>query len=86
MAPEETYLLHFTVSEETLVCNSGLVVTNANSGEVVFHHVEEKQCKVHNFCQTITVTATDADTSEQRKFHKLSLKHSNNKAIIVRNQ
>lgn len=55
-------------SQTTVSCYSGLSVTNTNTGEVVFHHMEEKQCKVHDFCQTITLTATNAATNEQQNF------------------
>ena len=52
---------------DTIRCFNGLTVTNAASGEVLFSQKSATQCKIHNFCQTITLTSTDANTNEQSK-------------------
>jgi len=55
-------------AEPGITCNSGLSVTNARSGEVVFNHAESQQCKVSEFCQVISYTVTDTATREANNF------------------
>ena len=49
-------------AQETVMCNSGLTVTDSRSGEVLYNQMEAKQCKIHNYCQTVTVTVKDVET------------------------
>ena len=60
--------LFFTDSKDTLMCYKGLTVSDASTGEVVYHNQESVQCKVHHHCQTITLTATDLETDETSEF------------------
>ena len=53
--------LQIVESEETIQCYLGLTVTDAESGDVLFHHQEEQQCKVHKYCQIVTLTSTSDD-------------------------
>lgn len=56
-----------TTAQETLTCYDGISVTSSN-GNVEYTSIKEKQCKVHNFCQTTTMQTTDAYSGESSKY------------------
>merc|ERR1711881_799156 len=43
-------------SEVTITCNSGLTVTDEYTDEVIFSQHSPEQCKVHDFCETLTLS------------------------------
>ena len=49
-------LFFFLDSQPTLTCNTGLTVTDEETGEVVFTYHYPEQCKVHDSCETLTVS------------------------------
>ena len=46
-------------------------MTDESGSNVLFQHHEEQQCKVHNFCQTVTLTSTNAETGQRSRLHQL---------------
>ena len=60
---------HFPLgSKETITCYSGLTVTDDNTDEVLFHHQQEEQCKIHHYCQTVTLTARISYSQDTCKY------------------
>lgn len=70
--PRRFTKLYFDVlgSKETITCYTGLTVTDASTGAELFNHQEEQICKVHNFCQTVTLSSTNAETGRRSKLTK----------------
>ena len=65
---KSTYL-YITDSQETVMCQHGVHVEN-DSGDVVFEYADSRQCRVHNQCVTVTLSATQNDMGEKRKYYK----------------
>lgn len=55
-------------SEETLVCYKGLTVEEGN--QVIFSNHKALQCKITDYCQTVTFSKTERATRKKRKYSK----------------
>ena len=53
--------LFSTDAQETISCYDGVTVVDDSTGDVVFHQQSEVQCKLHNFCQTVSLSSSNSN-------------------------